>query len=368
MKGSIALLLVLAAAPSAAAQQPQIQNAKVEVRKDTAIDRVIATVPSPPDQPVWVGWKAAMVDGDRDICNTFVDHSVVSRGYYFEDGMMTVSGDTLVNPRQRTPIAPSAGPASLEAGTQIIVLARVVENKIERLRTIGGECPMDGGGRTLHWLDAVTPAESIRFLTTLVRAGAPDRGLSEQERILADNAVRAIAYHRDAAADAVLDQVATDHREASIRRTSASLVASLRGARGAATLAKLIGAEKDVEVKRQLIASLGQSREASAVETFRGLLRDPEVKIRSEATHHYIIRSGAASLPEAQKMLASETDNAVKTRIVSAIGRLPADTSIPALLQLARGTDPVVRKQAASSLSQSKDPRAVAFMEQILKR
>ena len=368
MKRTILFLLASAFALPASAQQPQIQNGKVEVRKDTAIDRAIASVPAAgPDQPTWVAWKVPMIAGDRDMCSWYSDRTGTLRGTYIDDGVVTVIGDSLVsNPRPQ--ITAPTGPVPLEAGTNVVVLARVLEGKLERLRTVGDDCPMDAGGRTVYWLDAITPGESIRFLTTLVRAGAPDRGLVEQERRLAETAMRAIAYHRDAGADAALEQFAADHRDVTMKRAAASHLGSLRGARGAAALAKFIASEKDVDARRQLIISLGQSREPAAVDTLRGLLRDPELKIRSEATYYYVIRGGASALPEAQKMLAAETDTSVKTRIVSAIGRLPVETSIPALLQLARSEDAVVRKQATSALSQSKDPRAVAFMEAILKR
>ena len=368
MKRTILFLLASASASAVGAQQPQIQNGKVEVRKDTAIDRALGSVPSPgPDQPAWVGWKVPMVDGDRDICSSYTDRSGTVRGMYIDAGVVTVVGDTLVS-QPRPQIAAPTGPVPLEAGTNIVVLARVIEGKVERLRMIADDCPLDAGGRTVYWLDAITPAESLRYLTTLVRGGAPDRGFYEHERTFAEGALQAISYHRDAGADAILEQVATDHRDANLKRQAASYLGRMRGARGAATLAKFLAAEKDVDARRHLIASLGQSRESAAVETLRSLVRDPEARVRSEAAYYYIVRGGAAALPEAQKLLASEAVDSVKTRIVSAIGRLPADTSIPALLQLARGDNAVVRKQATSTLSQSKDPRAVAFMEQILKR
>ena len=359
-------LLVVASAASA--QQPQIQNGKVEVRKDAAIDRAIASVPAAgPDQPAWVAWKAPMIDGDRDMCSWYGDRLGTTRGMYLDGDVVTVVGDTLVS-HPRPQITAPTGPVPLEAGTNVVVLARVIEGRIERMRLVGDDCPMDAGGRTVYWLDAVTPAESLRYLTTLVRVSPPDRGLYEHERTLASSALRAISYHRDAAADTILEQAATDHRDSTLKRQATTYLGSMRGARGASTLGKLLAAEQDVDARRHLIASLGQSREPAAVETLRGLLRDPEARVRSEAAYHYVVRGGAAALPEAQKLLASEPEISVKSRIISAIGRLPADTSIPALLQLARSDNAAVRKQATSALSQSKDPRAVAFMEAILKR
>ena len=91
--------------------------------------------------------------------------------------------------------------------------------------------------------------------------------------------------------------------------------------------------------------------------------------MRSEAWYYYVLRGGSAAMPEALKTVASDPDESVRKRIVSAISRLPGDAGITALLQLARATDnPAARKEAISALSQSKDPRALALMEEILKR
>jgi hypothetical protein len=367
MPRMIMFVLALASASVATAQQPQIQNGKVEVRKEAAVDRAIAGVPAAgPDQAAWVAWKVPMVAGDRDMCSWYSDRTGTVRGTYIDDGVVTVIGDSLVS-QPRPQITAPTGPVPLEAGTNVVILARVLEGKVERLRMVGDDCPMDAGGRTVYWLDAVTPAESLRYLSTVVQ-GPADRSFFGQERTLAEAALRAIAYHRDAAADGAVERFASSHRDTNLKRQATTYLGSMRGAPGAATLARLLAAEKDADARRHLVTAVGQSQAPAALDTLRSLLRDPEVKVRSEATYYYVIRGGAAALPEAQKMLAGETENAVKTRIVSAIGRLPAETSIPALLQLARSDDAVVRKQATSTLSQSKDPRAVAFMEAILKK
>ena len=75
-------------------------------------------------------------------------------------------------------------------------------------------------------------------------------------------------------------------------------------------------------------------------------------------------------VPDALKVVATDKSDAVRRRAISAIGRLPADAGVPQLLAIARAqsTDAVSRKEAVNSLSQSKDPRAIAFMEEILKR
>lgn len=367
--GALAVASVTWASGQAPAAPIQIQNGKVEVRKGTAIDREIASLAQArTDEPVWVAWRTPMTNGDRDMCSWYSDRLGTVRGMFVDEAGMVVADNTLVsNPRPQ--IAAPTGPIPLEAGTQIVMLVRVVDRKVERLRTAGDDCPMDAGGRTVYWLDSITPAESLRFLGSLVAGPSTDRSLVDAERTVAQAAVRSIGYHRDAGADAALDQIATSHRDANVRRQAASAMGTQRGAAGVAALSRLIDAEKDVDARRQLVTSLGASRDASAVTALRALTKDPEAKVRSEAVYYTVLRGGAPTIPEALKIAASDPDDSVRRRAVTAIGRLSPDVSIAPLIQLARtSTNAVVRKEAVSVLSTSKDPRAMAFMDELLKR
>jgi HEAT repeat protein len=355
-----------------AAPAPQIQNGRVETRHGTSIDREIAAAsPAGATEPSWVAWRAPMVAGDRDMCSWFSDRLGTTRGMFIDDGVVYMSTDGIANPSTNRPqIAAPKGPIPLEAGTGVVVLARLVGGRVERLRTAGDDCPMDAGGRSVYWLDAVTPAESLRFLTAAAQAGPTDRSPMDADRRVAETAVRAIGYHRDAAADAALDRIAAEHRDAAIRRQAASTLTSLRGAHGVATVTKLLASAKDTEERRALTSALGQSRDASAVPSLRSLIGDADANVRSEAVYYFIQRGGIAVVPDALKAVATDKSDAVRRRAVSAIGRLPADAGVPQLLEIAKAssTDAVSRKEAVNALSQSKDPRAVAFMEEILKR
>jgi len=53
---------------------------------------------------------------------------------------------------------------------------------------------------------------------------------------------------------------------------------------------------------------------------------------------------------------------------VFALSQLPKEDSVPMLINIARrNTNPVVRKEAMFWLGQSKDPRAVAYFEEVLR-
>jgi len=233
---------------------------------------------------------------------------------------------------------------------------------------------MDAGGRSVMWLSNVTPAESLRFLTTLAGPVTTERSMFELERQTASTAVRAIGLHADRAADAILENMAAKHLDSSVRHQAATSLGAYRGAFGVGALSKMLAAmpadsTRNIEERRTLIRAIGQSREAVAVETLRGLTKDADARARSDAWYYYVLRGGTPTIPDALKAIASDVDESVRKRTVSALGALPGDAGLTALLQLARSTDnPAARKEAVSAISQSRDPRALALMEEILKR
>ena len=63
-----------------------------------------------------------------------------------------------------------AGPVKLEGADTMIVLFRVVNRQVERVRVFSEDCQLDAGGREVTWLTGVKPAESIALLESLIAA------------------------------------------------------------------------------------------------------------------------------------------------------------------------------------------------------
>ena len=80
-------------------------------------------------------------------------------------------------------------------------------------------------------------------------------------------------------------------------------------------------------------------------------------------------RGGSAVVPELRKLIETETDTGVKQQAIRGLARLPANDAVPLLIQIARSSaDPVVKKESVNSLGQSRDARAMAYMDELLKR
>ena len=78
----LALCVVSPVLPLRVQQAPpvQIQNGRVETRQATSPEREIASLAGP--DPVWVYWRAPMLDGERGPCSVTVSpvHGAASRG------------------------------------------------------------------------------------------------------------------------------------------------------------------------------------------------------------------------------------------------------------------------------------------------
>jgi HEAT repeat protein len=131
-----------------------------------------------------------------------------------------------------------------------------------------------------------------------------------------------------------------------------------------------VNTEKDAATRRSFVVSLGQTRQPGTADILLTLAqKDPDSRVRAEAAYYYPQRAGASGISATTAIIEKDPDDNVKRRALSGLGRLPDDQSVPLLINMAKApnTNPVVRKQAVQILGQSKDPRAVAFLETLVK-
>lgn len=236
MAKTAAVLVILVAAVGALAQTPQIQNGRVETRAVTSLARDVAALTAQTTTPQWVAWQVPMIDGERGLCCT-----------YYSDGMVSpVRGCTMepADPQDtwKAPDFPApSGPVQLEAGTSLTVYVRLVDKRIERLRVLSDDCPVDAGGREVKWLTGVNGADSVAFLKQLALDEKMDVDVRSRISLAA---VRGLALHRDPAAVSVLIEMA------SVTAPSPHLIAT----------------------RREAMQGLGQSRDPRALQFLSGII------------------------------------------------------------------------------------------------
>ncbi len=92
-------------------------------------------------QPAWIGWAVPAVRTYNMGCE-----------YVFRDGQCT----------------PGQGVVHLEPPDHAIILIRVDQGAVSRVRYVSPDCEIDAGGAPIHWLTDVQPAQSVALLATLV--------------------------------------------------------------------------------------------------------------------------------------------------------------------------------------------------------
>lgn len=116
------------------------------------------------------------------------------------------------------------------------------------------------------------------------------------------------------------------------------------------------------------IAVLAETAGPSAVPALIRLARrNASSRVREQAIFWLSQMAGEKAVGAIRDAVANDPDTRVKERAVFALSQLPHGQGVPLLIQLVKtNPNPAVRKRAMFWLGQSRDPRALAFIEQIL--
>jgi HEAT repeat protein len=254
-------------------------------------------------------------------------------------------------------------PVRLEGPESVMILYRVEDKAVQRIRMISPDCELDAGGRAVLWLDGVNGADSVRLLTTFV-----SRADVKSDRV-SDGAIGAIALHRDEAADAALERLGGRDNPEFVRKKVTFWLGSTRGRRGFDAVRKIARDDPSVDVRKSAMFGLSQGADDQAIpELVRFAREDASAPVRGEALFWLAQKAGQRAAAEITASIENDPDTEVKKRAVFALSQLPKDEGVPLLINVAKtNRNPAVRKQAMFWLGQSKDPRALEFFAQVLK-
>ncbi len=329
MKTCILLLSLAALLP---AQQPTIDNAKLETR--ALAGTLTAALSQLGSGPFWAGWSEPIIPGrHNDVC---------SWNYSNNDGY------------GRTPGAP----VRLEGEIALVLLVRVENGQVGELRVSSPDCHLDGGGLPFYWFNSVSAPESLAWLK--LQAAARQ----------SDSPVMAIALHQSAVADQMLDELSATTQPVEMRKRVATWLGTARGAHGVASLKRMLAGDPNADVRDRVVLALSQSKDPGGIPLVIDAARnDKDPHIRGQALMWLAQRAVAQVSREAiQNAIASDPDSSVRDRAVSALSQMPNGEGVPILIDLAKNhKDPNVRKKAMQGLGQSKDPRALDFFASVLK-
>lgn len=135
-------------------------------------------------------------------------------------------------------------------------------------------------------------------------------------------------------------------------------------------LRKLIHEGSQTKIDNAAILALSMHDDPVGIEALIQLAKtDPSPHIREQALFWLGQKAGTRAVATISDAILNDPDTNVKKRAVFALSQLPKDEGVPKLIEVARTQrNPEVRKQAFFWLGQSKDPRALAFFQEILAR
>lgn len=148
---------------------------------------------------------------------------------------------------------------------------------------------------------------------------------------------------------------------------------SVRAGDSVAFLASFLDGTNRAREARRLgdhaLAALALHAEPAALDTLIDRAKHGEAShLRGQALFWLAQRAGDKAVRAIAAALADDPETDVKKKAVFALSQLPSDEGVPLLIQTARANkNPAVRKQAFFWLGQSKDPRALAFFEEVLR-
>ena len=220
----VACLLIGATFAAGQTATPRLSNGRIETHAVSAgLAKDLPALAAKLTEPTWIGYTLPLIDGNHEMCD------------YWNNGVRYSS---------------STDPIRLEPADFFFVLFRVEERQIVRIRSFSANCPLDAGGKVVHWFTNVAVNDSINYLKTFIGANATRR--------LMDSAVTVIALTEGPQPLNELVTIARDNPSTNVRGSALFWLAQRAGQKAVGTITEAIENDPDTEVKKKAVFALSQ--------------------------------------------------------------------------------------------------------------
>ncbi|HEX7678825.1 MAG TPA: HEAT repeat domain-containing protein [Thermoanaerobaculia bacterium] len=341
---ALALAIALIAA-TALAQQPRIIHGTVT--SAAASSDLGAQIRG--SRTKYIGYAVPEVEGERVMC------CFESYGEFRSGGMCGLDrdGSSFTNDDHEQ-LHPANG--------MFAMIYRVENGEIAKIRSYSMECVLDANGAAVTWIDGVDPRRSVALLASLIAAPGHH----------SDYVMSALALHADSSATTELERMLKSGDASDETRGHAAFwLGQTRGRRGFDDVLAVARAQSSSpHLREKAVFALSQSQEPEATDELIKLAKyDPTAHVRGQALFWLSQKAGKKAAGAMREAIDDDPDQGVREKAVFAISQLPNDQSVPMLAELMKThRDPAVRKRAAFWLGQKNDPRALAAIEDILRK
>ncbi len=237
------------------------------------------------------------------------------------------------------------------------IFAELDAGKVTDLLVLGEHCEVTGG-QVIQWLGKTPAKQSIDWLGRVVTASGAHS---------ADQAIAAIAWHRNEMATEWLEQHAKQARSERAHQTIFWL-GNERGEPGLQSIERLLEALPNGETRRQLTFAIAQNDQARAVELLVDIGHHDNDRQQREQAWFWLAqefpRRAATELPKRLREVAHANE---AEQLVFAISQLPDSMATDGLLRVAKSDLPMsIRRKALFWLAQSDDDRAIDELTSLL--
>ena len=359
MKSNALMVLALAAsALMTSAQEPRITHTQfhsgpVSLGLSATVDRFRHS-----HGPLWLGYAVpALPRTHHSSCSLGEASSDMEAGCCNEL-QLEDTADDLNN-------TGSASPAPIVA-----VLFRLDHGEITRTRVVPVGCALDAGGVPFEWLTNVQPEDSAAFLAKLARDAAALRDSGTGRGGAVDENLSALSAHATPKATELLLSLAGPENSSSLREKAAFWLGAQRGHEGLLALRQLVRSEQDAKLREKLTFDLSINADPAAIDDLIQLAKfDADSQVRAQALFWLAQKAGKKAIGALNASIENDPNFEVKKKAVFALSQLPREESVPQLVHVAdTNSNFAIRKEAIFWLGQTKDPRALAYIEQLLKR
>ncbi len=354
------VLLVLALAASAlmtSAQEPRVTHTQfhsgpVSLGLSATVDRFRHS-----NGPLWLGYAVqALPRTHYSSCSSGSGSSGVEAGCCDElqledtaDNLITIEGTS----------AP-----------QVDVLFRLDHGEVTKTRVVPVGCTLDAGGLPFEWLTGVKPEESAALLGKLAQNAAALRDSGTGHGRALDENLAALSMHATPKATEELASLASAENSAYLREKAAFWLGAQRGHDGLLALRQLMRSEQDGKLREKLTFDLSINADPGATDDLIQLAKsNTDSRVRAQALFWLAQKAGKKAIGTLNASIENDPNLEVKKKAVFALSQLPREESVPQLVHIAdTNANFAVRKEAIFWLGQTNDPRALAYIEQVLKR
>jgi HEAT repeat protein len=348
----ILVLVLTCTALALAADRPHLINGKLVDQPSTGdLAKDVAAIAG----PAWLGYSVPVVPRETHICCWNSSNTMRGNG--------NCCGGCNLEKQNGVNINQGDSNCQLEPSSEFFVLLRVEGGQVQRIRPFSADCGLDASGMTVYWLGAVKPEQSIAFLL-------PFAEQSNKTNKKGDQSLVAIALHNSPAADTALQNLMSPAHPEHLRKQAAFWLGSARGRRGFEILKQAVRTDTDTGFLRHATFALSTSDVPEAQdELIRMARNDSHPEVREQAIFWLAQKAGDKVSKVITDSIENDPDTDVKRKAVFALSQMPEKEGVPLLIKTAQNNrNPVVRKEAMFWLGQSRDPRALDYIESVLKR